>query len=218
MGGTLMFWIQLASTNSIDLSTIIISVVGSIGVGSIISVILGYYLSNRKSISTIDQERFDFYKYIYFSAVVNPVYDTIPKEQATKFLQNLYSQINLFENKALLLSKPFIVVLRRFHQNPKKHLRAVQSRIKSDFKPLLKKHDYYKNRHFDKIKYFIVLCVFFVLTMLDLSIIINLISGAWKTFSLNGNLFLWCIFLFALLGIFYCFDYSRQNSYIFDRK
>ncbi|MDQ0362492.1 hypothetical protein [Breznakia pachnodae] len=61
----------------------IMSLIGTIGVGSIIATILSYFLNHKSSITDVDIKKLNFYKYIAFSCIYDSFFEKRVCKQQT---------------------------------------------------------------------------------------------------------------------------------------
>ena len=121
----------------------LLSILSTIGIGSIIVALLTHFLNSRSKVSDIDVKRFDYYKYIYFTGLVDNFYNKVDKEITVEFMKKLHIQVSLYNRYSLLLSKNVLKMLDNYNKKQSnKNLRILKSSITSDYKTLKRKLGY----------------------------------------------------------------------------
>ena len=120
-----------------------LSILSTIGIGSIIVALLTHFLNSKTKVSDIDIKRFDYYKYIYFTGLVDNFYNNVDKEITVEFMEKLHVQVSFYNRYSLLLSKNVLNALDNYNKKQSnKNLRLLKSSITSDYNALKRKLGY----------------------------------------------------------------------------
>lgn len=203
-----------------NLTTIFMSILGTLSIGSIIATIINNSYNRKTTITDIDKKKFYFYKYIFFSAVATPLNEKINDEKSKEFYQQLYQQIKYNENTSLLLSEEAIKLLKKIVNDKKyKITHKLNNRIKKDFRNLKYKFNYYTTNIKDRIIYIVVYIIFLISLSLLFASIIQLIVcidiGEPLYFLSKENEIYQIMTILGLIGTLLTSVYLAENYYIF---
>ncbi len=200
------------------LSPIFAAIITSLSLGNIITAWLNKYLEHNNKIETIDIERYNLYKDIYFNGVKDGIRNMIPIEQSKQYFLNLYSYLLIHDELSILLSEQVLILLNKYNKTTdEKQLKILQKRIENDFNIIKKKFGSPFSIRKDKFKYLIAL---FGVIFFSFTIIILIVSAYAYSQIPNIDYSILLIIIYSIiltltltwrLG-----SYLYKNAYIFD--
>lgn len=184
----------------------------NITISAIIITLLNHYLSRKNTITAIDKERFEFYKYIYFSAVKNALNAQVSIEDASVFFSNLCNDILFYEEKSLLLSEGMVSLLQKFYSDPcNKTVAYLQDQAEKDFIISKRKLGYFlpsiRENGFYIFSFLGMIVIFWILIIL----IWFTVQAAFNNESLSWLNLLLLYFLFIIIFILCLKTYLRYK-------
>ncbi|MDQ0363235.1 hypothetical protein [Breznakia pachnodae] len=204
-----------------EIITLVATILTALGFGSVFVAFLNHYLRKRSTITEIDNLRFDFYRYIYFSGISTPLYEKMDIQETRYFLYKLRSQLYLDDDKSLLLSKKTLNLFNIFLKDDSdRNTNALICCIEKEFNQMLKLHRYRPLDRSDLFKYriiFIIISIFlFPIAIISFSFIVYNLFNVFFGTDLNLNQLLphYVVFFLSTSFLYLAISYLSKLLYL----